>query len=143
MTMTMEKLYIEAKDDTPKVNFDPENLQFEIVGNSYPEDSAKFYTPVLQWLSEFENRLDTSVPQPIYFDFCLDYFNTSSAKYILEILRILEAIRKKGIDLRVRWHYYEEDTDMLESGEDYQLSVDVPFEMVVREPEEEEEDFFF
>jgi len=142
--MNMERMYIEAKDDTPAVRFDPMEFKFEIAGNSYPEDSAKFYNAVLEWLNAFKDQIEpSSVPQPLYFDFCLDYFNTSSAKYILEILRVLEAIRNKGVDLRIRWHYYEEDTDMLESGEDYQMSVNVPFEMVVREKEEEEEDFFF
>jgi hypothetical protein len=126
----MNPLRIAPTDETPTVNFIPADGRLEISGNSYPENSTKFYTPVLDWLRRF--AAETS-GKKITMDFNFDYFNTSSAKYILEILRIIQDCKNNGNECLVRWHYLEEDTDMQEAGEDYRDSIDLEFEFVVRE----------
>ena len=129
----MEALYLEATDDTPKVVLDPSSGTYQFIGNSYPENSTKFYTQVLDWFRDFaEQKRD----EDLVFDFVFDYFNTSSAKYILEIIRQIQVLQNAGNECLVRWHYYEDDTDMLESGEDYEMTVEVPFELIER-PEED------
>lgn len=126
----MTGYFLEPSDETPRVNFDPENQVFEIVGNSYPENSAKIYTPILEWLDTFVKNTPLN---DLVFDFNFDYFNTSSAKYILEILRCIKGLEESGKTVMIRWHYFEDDTDMLEAGEDYIATIDLPFEMIVRE----------
>jgi hypothetical protein len=126
----MRPLKIAPTDETPRVMFSPDEAVLEISGNSYPENSTKFYTPVLDWLRQFAAETQG---KNIVLDFNFEYFNTSSAKYILEILRIIHDCQKNGNECLVRWHYLEEDTDMLEAGEDYRDSIDLPFEFVVRE----------
>lgn len=126
----MKPLYVEPTDDTPKVSLDPGQGVFEFVGNSYPENSAKFYTPVLDWLKEFAREIPR---KEVITTFNFDYFNTSSAKYILEILRIVEDYHKAGNECKIKWYYFEEDSDMLEAGEDYQRTVHIPFELIQRE----------
>ena len=142
----IEPLYIEGTDETPAVVLDPKKQKFSFDGNSYPENTSNFYMPILEWLSNFKSAFDkdpsirNQLKQPLVFEFNLDYFNTSSAKYILEILRVLEALHNNGTQVLVKWYYLEDDEDMYEAGNDYQMSVNVPFELVVKE--EEEEDFF-
>lgn len=126
----MKPLYIDPTDETPKVTLDPESGVFEFVGNSYPENSTKFYTPILSWLRSY---LDEGPTSGLTMDFNFDYFNTSSAKYILEILRLVQELHEGGNESLVRWHYFEDDTDMQEAGEDYEASIDVPFELLMRE----------
>jgi hypothetical protein len=125
----MKPLYIEPTDDTPKVNLDADAGVFEFVGNSYPENSSKFYTPVLDWIKEF---IKDNPKKRIVASFNFDYFNTSSAKYILEILRLIEDYGNLGNESLIKWFYFEEDTDMLEAGEDYQRTVKVKFELIQR-----------
>lgn len=125
----MKALQIASTDETPKVLLDAETGIFEFVGNSYPENSTKFYTPILEWLKQFIEE-DTNASVTVDFNF--DYFNTSSAKYILEILRLIQDHYEKGNDSKVRWFYFEDDTDMLENGEDYQSTINVPFEIIER-----------
>ncbi len=125
----MSGYFLEATDETPKVTFDPQNQKFEIMGNSYPENSTKIYGPILEWLEGF---VQTTEQDSLVFDFNFDYFNTSSAKYILEILRCIKTLNERNKQLLVRWHYFEDDTDMLEAGEDYIATIDLPFELVVR-----------
>ena len=125
----MKPLYINSTQDTPQVTFDPGNELFEIKGNSYPENSAQFYMPLIDWLQEF---MENQYGKQFAFNFNFDYFNTSSAKFILEILRLVEEYAEKDNECLIRWHYFEDDIDVLESGEDYQSIVSVPFELVVR-----------
>ena len=126
----MKPLYQEPTDDTPKVSLDPVGGLFEFIGNSYPENTNKFYTPILDWIKEFIKERPT---QTVTASFNFDYFNTSSATYILEILRLIEDYQKAGNQCLVKWFYFEEDTDMLEAGEDYQRTIQVPFELIERE----------
>ena len=127
--MSYKPLYINPTDETPQVILDPENNRFEFVGNSYPENSTKFYSPILNWMKEY---IDSSPKQDLSVDFNFDYFNTSSAKYILEILRLIQDHQDKGNTCLIRWYYFQDDTDMLEAGEDYQMTITVPFEIIER-----------
>jgi hypothetical protein len=129
----MEPVYIEETEDTPKVILDPNEHTFRFEGNSYPENSAKFYGPLIEWLNDFVEQSELASAT---FDFNFDYFNTSSAKYILEILRLIEDFKDHGRECLIRWHYFEDDTDMLEAGEDYKDTIDVPFELVMKEDED-------
>ena len=127
--MSIEALVIEASEDTPRVRLDPHIGVFELVGNSYPENSTKFYAPILEW---FRTYSESEAPRGMTIDFSFDYFNTSSAKYILEILRFIQDFHDTGKPCLIRWHYFEDDTDMQESGEDYQSTLTVPFQLLER-----------
>lgn len=129
----MEPLLHEPTGDTPKIKLDPHQGHFEFVGNSYPENTSKLYGGVIDWL---DNWLRTTQMKELTVDFNFDYFNTSSAKYILEILRRLRDFHNEERKLTIRWHYYEDDTDMLESGEDYMETIDMDFELVVKEEDD-------
>ena len=116
----MEILNIEATEDTPKIFFDKQNGVFEISGRSLPEDSAEFYTPVLDWIERYTANPNAST----IFSFKLEYFNTASSKLILDILSALEDI--KGT--KVEWYFHDEDEDMEEAGEEFSELVEIPFE---------------
>ena len=67
--------------------------------------------------------------KPLVFNFKMDYFNTSSSKYILEILLKLEEIHEKSDNVLVKWFFSEGDDDMEEAGEDYSDLVEIPFQL--------------
>jgi hypothetical protein len=58
----------------------------------------------------------------------LDYFNSSSGRYILELLACLE--EKKEL-VRIVWLCEKEDELMIEKGEEFKSLVDLPFEIRV------------
>ncbi len=124
----MKPLKIESTHKTPKVYLDPEEGVFEISGRSIPEDSVGFYKPILEWLDEYAQNPNEKTE----FKFELEYFNTSSSKNILELLKRLEEIYEKGHDVKVIWYYDEDDEDMEETGEDYQALLKVPVELIMR-----------
>jgi len=122
----MEILKIESTEDNPRIVLDRESNILEISGRSLPEDVNTFYEPMMSWIEEYaKDPLDTTV-----FNFKFTYFNTASSKLILDILTQFEEMIEEGQQVMVRWHYPEEDEDMMEAGEEYSEMVDVPFEMV-------------
>jgi hypothetical protein len=46
----------------------------------------------------------------------------------LDVFKKLESV--SGSEISVKWHYEEDDEDMLEAGEDYEAIIDLPFEMI-------------
>ena len=72
----------------------------------------------------------------IEFDIKLEYFNTASSKQILDIFLILDEIFLRGNSVKVNWYYSELDEDLGEAGEEYSELVEVPFELIAIQPEE-------
>lgn len=135
----MEPLIIKETIATPKVIFDIQNNDFELKGCSRPEDVRDFYVPIIEWLQELkatasdELKSKFTKEQPIVFKFIFDYFNSSSAKFILDILVLINEIHESGLSLRIDWFHDENDEDMKEVGEELSEVVDLPFEYVIIE----------
>jgi SiaC family regulatory phosphoprotein len=129
----MRELIIESTSNSPKVLYDPKTSRFEISGESRPENASVFYKPVLEWMQELETFLTSNNSQsntPFEFNFRFDYFNSTSAKFILDFCKKLGQLHAQGKPIIVRWHYEEDDEDMLEAGEDYESIIRIPFKMV-------------
>lgn len=124
----MEPLKIEPTHKTPKVYFDPKENVFELSGRSIPEDSVGFYKHILDWIDDYGKGPNALTE----FNFELEYFNTSSSKNILELLKKLEAIHESGHNVKIYWYYDEDDEDMEETGEDYKALLSVPLELKMK-----------
>ena len=122
----MDDFYLEATPKTPKMHFSRETGEFEISGRSIPENSIEFYKPIINWLDNYIKEPNQSTLLVIK----LEYFNTSSSKCLVEILRRLESVNDQSM-VKVKWCYEEEDEDMQESGEDFKEIIKVPIEMVL------------
>ena len=94
----MEPINIEPSVKTPKISFDDGSGALEIEGRSIPENSTEFYKPVFEWLDAYIDAPSANTE----FAFKLEYFNTSSSKCILDVLRKLEKLERK--DLTVLRH---------------------------------------
>ena len=132
----MTPLIIEPSDFSPKVVLDPGKNIFELTGSSRIENTSKFYQPVLQWLEQYQHALSSANEKFIQgaeptFEFKLDYFNSTSAKCIMDALMKLDKIAEKGYNIKAKWHYKKNDEDMKESGEGFaKLLKKLPIEFV-------------
>jgi hypothetical protein len=130
----MEKLVIEPTANSPRIILDPENRNFEFAGESRPENVRKFYLPVLEWLESYtkaqEALSDDKRTSGLQCQFNFEYFNSTSAKYILDIFKSLNAINALGIELDIKWLYEEDDEDMLEVGQEMSRMSKLPFEYI-------------
>lgn len=132
----MQELYISPTGETPEVHFSPEKNIFLIRGISSPEDVRALYYPVIEWIKiyidnilEADNKIYTS-DSPLKFTTDLEYFNSSSAKFLYDIYLELKRLIPSGIPFIVEWFYYEEDIDLKEAGEDIALLVDMEFSFI-------------
>ena len=132
----MEPLIIEATDKTPGIILDPYNDLFEISGNSRPEDVRQFYYPVENWLVEFEKEvlnikaLKFDKKHPLNFNFKMNYFNSSSAKFLYDVMSKLVRFHEKGHIIRILWNFEEYDDDMKYAGEEMSELLEVPFQFI-------------
>jgi hypothetical protein len=131
----MEKFIIESTANSPRIVLDPENRTFEFSGESRPENVRKFYLPVLEWLEAYTGSLEDLQDDQRKFDlqcqFNFEYFNSTSAKYILDIFKSLNAINALGVGLDIKWLYEEDDEDMLEVGQEMSRMSKLSFEYVI------------
>lgn len=123
----MKNFYMEGLDKTPSINLDAESGEMEFSGKSIPENSADLYEPVMEWIDQY---LKTPAENTT-FVVKLEYFNTSSSKYLLEIFRRFEELFKTGKKVAVQWYYELEDEDMQESGDDFRDILKIPVELIV------------
>lgn len=122
----MNALVIDGTKQTPEVNFNAETGIIEVGGRSIPENSFEFYNPLLIWLDEYTSNPAAKTIVKIK----LEYFNTSSSKYILEIFKKVKVLHTEEKDITVEWYHDEDDEEMMETGEDYQDVTGLPFEII-------------
>jgi len=113
----VEPLRIKSAIDTPEVSFDPGTLHFCISGISHPENAKEFYTKLLVWLDEFFEKNQEKQTDLITLDLNFRYINSTSYKYLREVLRKLTVFHKKGFNSQIVWQYQVEAEDILEEGQ--------------------------
>ena len=134
----MRKLYLPTTDLSPEIIFSHEEKLFRIKGNSRPENVRDIYEPVVQWLKNYKEYLsedgsDYNKENPLILQFDLDYFNSSSAKYLYDIVMVLKAFDKEQIPIAITWAYDPADTDSREAGEDLATLAEIDFIFIKKE----------
>ena len=127
----MKSFIKRATDLTPEIILAPEENKFLIAGKSAPEDVRGLYYPVIEWMEEFaaevrKNNIYTDT-KPLLLKLDLEYFNSSSAKFLFDVFSYLRDLHNDGVAVDIEWHYDEEDVDLREAGEDMALLCDLPF----------------
>ena len=119
----METLLIDGTEETPQVEFNTETSVYSISGRSLPEDATKFYDQLVDLVKAFSEKPKSEFTLNIN----LDYFNSSSAKQLVELMILLEALDKKECKVKIIWLYEEEDELMETRGKEIESIIDLPF----------------
>ncbi len=133
----MEGINIAATEQTPKIVLDPSKRIFEIEGESRPENVHDFFSPILEKLRSYMKSVDNEFHRDIFMElpftahFKLMYFNSSSAKFISDILFIFKKYLDKGLKIKIYWYYSEGDEDLRDVGEDLAEMTAFPFYFVM------------
>ena len=123
----MDSLLIESGTNTPMLHFSPDSGILVFRGKSIPENTLKFYTPVKAWVTEYLQQPASETVLDVY----LEYFNTSSAKMLIELFKQVQDAHLAGrTAMRMVWRYETADLDMLEAGEDMKNLLKVEVELV-------------
>lgn len=127
----MDSLIINSKTDSPEIIFDISSGRYAISGESRPENASAFFHPVINWLKNFESFLQSqnqdSQDFAANFIFQLDYFNSSSAKWFVEILFLLKKYVDNGYNISIEWLYADANEDIYERGLEFSEIVELEF----------------
>jgi outer membrane translocation and assembly module TamA len=118
----MDDMIIKGTSETPTIEFNPSKGNLLIEGRSIPENSIDFFAPLMDALEGYNTP-----PSSFIIDFKLEYFNTSSSKCILDVLRKLQSSQSEETAVTINWHYDEDDDEILEIGQDYSHIIEIPF----------------
>ena len=105
---------------SPKVDFNAQTGVCEISGESFLEETNKFYEPLVSWIQEY-----IKTGNSIVLNVKLTYFNTSSSKWILRILYILSEYRKQGKNVTINWYIFRDDTDLIDDIKDFMQDIGI------------------
>ncbi len=115
----MQSIRVQETKKTPYINFDYQKGRMEIVGfRSMPDVSTKFYKPMIDWVKEYVKEPCTG---STVMSFKLEYFNTGSGKCFVEMLKQLDHLAAKGHPVYLQWHYEEDDEDMQQCADDWEV----------------------
>ena len=134
----MEKLYIKSSEYIPEITLSPSDNIFMIKGISRPENIRLIYEPVIGWMTEYRNVLaedhsDYSEEKPFILKLDLEYFNSSTVKFLFDIIRIVKLIKEEGTPVVIQWIHESDDQDCREAGEDLASLAEIDFTYVERQ----------
>jgi hypothetical protein len=134
----MRNLHIKQTLNTPEIKFSPDENFFLIRGTSSPEDVRALYYPVIEWIRIFVDDIINgeykiyNKNSPIDLQIDLAYFNSSSAKFIFDIIVELKRIPSETCAVVVNWFYDSEDLDMRDAGNDIAMLVEMEFNYILK-----------
>jgi hypothetical protein len=113
----MDNLSIAATATSPLVDFRFDEHRLALKGESYPENAAAFYAPIIQQLREY---LAGCEGQTLTADIALAYFNSSSTKMLFSLFDALDQAAQAGNTVYMNWYHDAEDETIFEFGEELQ-----------------------
>jgi len=110
----MTELQLDATSRTPSVTLDPAAGRLILAGESYPENVNSFYATVTTAIAAF---LDGG-PARLMAEIRLTYFNSSSARALMELLEQLDEAAGNGAEITIDWYCDPDDDITREFAED-------------------------
>lgn len=121
----MEKLIIDRTVKTPLISANPIG-EIKIEGISVPENTLEFYETLKIWMDNYcSNPAENTI-----CEIKLDYFNTSTASILLNLLKQLNKMHVNGKSVTINWYYDSNDYEIEESGKDFKSLLSCPFNII-------------
>lgn len=116
-----------ATDKSPAVRLDPAQGLVEVMGVSIPENAERIYGPLFDAIEAYA----LAPAERTTIRISLSYFNSSSAKFILDTLKRLDDLHATGRSkVLLEWLHAPGDLDMIEAGRDYKSLIEFPVRLV-------------
>lgn len=113
---------------TPYILIDEEKGYIRFEGESFHENVVDAFREVSDWLSEY---LKTDF-ESLIFDCKLLYFNSSTAKFLLNMLLEMDEHSVGGNMVTVNWICSSDNDIIIECGEDFSEELDnLQFKLVI------------
>lgn len=128
---SLKKIEIAATEQTPYVLLDKEKNELKIEGYSFPDSPYIFYGPVVDWFKEYCK----SPNEETHLTFSFLYVNSTSVKFIHDVLKRLDSIFATGKKVSVTWLINPDDEDIEQLGLELKGLHKIPFDITLKKPE--------
>lgn len=108
------RLLIEQSPKTPQIDLNQLTGEIIFSGKSIPENAAKVYEPVLDWVTQY--ILNARPTTNLRFN--LEYFNTATSLWLAKILKVLIRINEPDYVLFIHLYFPVEEFDEMNEFED-------------------------
>lgn len=123
------KLEKEKTGSTPYILIDEEKRYLKLEGESFHENVSAFFREIGQWLKAFL-KTDFEI---FTFDCELHYFNSSTAKLLLNFLLEMDEHSQAGKKVVVNWIADEDNDIIIECGEDFREEIrNLEFNLIIK-----------
>jgi len=122
--MTPTRYKTEPTRRTPRIVLEPGRIF--ILGRSIPVNPGEFYRPVLEWIINYTR----AYKHETRIEFGFEYINTSSTKWIYNIIKEISRAKEMTDKASITWYYELGDEDMCELGLILRSLVECPFNVV-------------
>jgi len=120
-------LHIPATTETPEVRCSINTGEIAMIGNLIPSDPKSFFSPILRWFQVYTTEYN---PSKLTVHFYLTFVNGCSEHYLGALLKRLEELYAKGLNVEIICHYESDDTDMRDWGRDLKQIIKLPIELL-------------
>ena len=125
----LNELIIEQTPKTPQIDLNQLTGDLIFSGKSIPENAAKVYEPVLNWVTEYILKASPTTNLRLN----LEYYNTASAIWLAKIIKVLIRINEPDYTLIVHLYFPIEDYDEMNDFDDIKDAF-LPFQILVTMP---------
>jgi hypothetical protein len=108
------ELLIEQTQKTPQIDLNQLTGNLIFSGKSIPENAAKVYEPVLDWVTEYVLQARPTTNLRLN----LEYYNTASSIWLSKILKVLLRIKEPDYAIIVHLYLPLEDYDEMNDFDD-------------------------
>lgn len=122
----MEDLFLKKTFNSPEIEFIAGTGELSMEGRSIPEDPGEFFERLIDWINDYFMN-PASITE---LNIKLEYINSGSSKYMLELLRIMKINHVNGKNVHVKWYFEEGDESIQELGQHYEQTIQLPFEHI-------------
>jgi hypothetical protein len=109
----IKNIFIEKTARTPQVDFNQLTGDLILFGKSIPENAAKVYEPLLEWINDYIK----SPRQTTNLRLNLEYFNTSSSIWLAKMVNALSKISEDDYVLFIHLYLDIEDFESMDLEE--------------------------
>jgi len=106
-------LYIEGTAKAPQIDLNHFSGELILSGRSIPENAAKVFEPVLDWISNYIKSPNITTN----FRLNLEYFNTSTSIYLAKIIKRLSSISNPECKLFIHIYFTAEESASMDKEE--------------------------
>lgn len=116
-------LSLPGSQSSPSIHADWSAGVVVMSGESYPENSFEIYDQLIQWINDYLSRADQSLTLELH----LNYLNTSSIRFMIDIFDMLEEAHTGNKKVLVQWMYDDRNPRSAELGGEFKEDYTFPF----------------